>query len=110
MIKKLQNERAELKTFDDVLAQLYADKTGKTVEECLAQMKKGNWLTAQQAVDFGLVDSMREDKAAEDAADEFSNQFVNLYIFQSIQGCRHTAVTSTTGLGGCRCKCSDIRG
>lgn len=83
MIKKLQNERAELKTFDDVLAQLYADKTGKSAEECLAQMKKGNWLTAQQAVDFGLVDSMREDKAAEDAADEFSNQFVNLYTFSN---------------------------
>lgn len=83
MIKKLQNERAELKTFDDVLAQLYADKTGKTVDECLAQMKKGNWLTAQQAVDFGLVDSIREDKAAEDAAAEFSNQFVNSYTFNN---------------------------
>lgn len=83
MIKKLQSERAELKTFDDVLAQMYADKTGKSTDECLAQMKKGNWLTAQQAVDFGLVDSIREDKAAEDAAAEFSNQFINSYTYSN---------------------------
>mgnify|MGYP004575876115 FL=1 len=83
MIKKLQAERAELKTFDDVLAQMYADKTGKSADECLAQMKKGNWLTAQQAVEFGLVDSIREDKAAEDAAADFSNQFVNSYTFSN---------------------------
>ena len=78
-VRKLQAQRDSLKNFDEVLASLYADKTGKTVDECLAQMKRGNWLTAQQALDFGLVDSIREDEQAEKAAAEFSAQFVNNY-------------------------------
>lgn len=78
-VRKLQAQRDSLKNFDDVLASMYADKTGKSVDECLAQMKKGNWLTAQQALDFGLVDSMREDKEAEKAANEFTGQFTNSY-------------------------------
>lgn len=79
MIANLKIQRDSLKTFDEVLASMYADKTGKTVDECLAQMKKGNWLTAQQAVDFGLVDNIREDDAAEKAANEFNNNFINSY-------------------------------
>ena len=78
-VRKLQAQRDSLKNFDDVLASMYADKTGKSVDECLAQMKKGNWLTAQQALDFGLVDSIREDKEAEKAANEFTGQFTNSY-------------------------------
>lgn len=53
-VRKLQAQRDSLKNFDDVLASMYADKTGKSVDECLAQMKKGNWLTAQQALDSDL--------------------------------------------------------
>lgn len=79
MIAKLKIQRDSLKTFDEVLASMYADKTGKTVDECLAQMKKGNWLTAQQAVDFGLVDTIREDNEAEKAANEFNSNFINSY-------------------------------
>lgn len=79
MIKQLQQERETLKTFDDVLASMYAEKTGKTVDECLEQMKKGNWLTAQQAKEFGLVDEIREDKAAEQTAEELNNRYTNFY-------------------------------
>lgn len=78
-ISKLKAQRDSLKTFDEVLASMYADKTGKSLDECLAQMKKGNWLSAQQALDFGLVDKIREDKAAEKATNEFTGQFVNSY-------------------------------
>lgn len=42
-------------------------------------MKKGNWMTAQQAVDFGLVDSIRTDASAEKAANEFNSSFINNY-------------------------------
>lgn len=79
IIKSLQKGQDELKTFDDVLAQLYADKTGKTVDECKAQMTKGNWMSAQQALEFGLVDSIRDDKAAEDKAANYVQRFVNSY-------------------------------
>ncbi len=80
-IRELQAQRDSLKNFDEVLASMYADKTGKTVDECLAQMKKGNWLTARQALDFGLVDAIRDDAAAEKAAKDFTGQFVNAYEF-----------------------------
>lgn len=84
MIKKLQKSRADLKTFDDVLASMYAEKTGKTFEECQQQMKKGNWMTAQEAVDFGLVDSIRDDEDAEKAAKEITDNFVNSYSYINI--------------------------
>lgn len=80
-IRELQAQRDSLKNFDEVLASMYADKTGKTVDECLAQMKRGNWLTARQALDFGLVDAIRDDAAAEKAAKDFTGQFVNAYEF-----------------------------
>ena len=82
-IRELQAQRDSLRNFDEVLASMYADKTGKTVDECLAQMKKGNWLTARQALDFGLVDSIRDDAAAEKAAKDFTGQFVNSYAISN---------------------------
>lgn len=79
IIKSLQKGQEELKTFDEVLAQMYADKTGKTVDECKAQMTKGNWMSAQQALDFGLVDSIRDDSKMEKEATNYVNRFVNSY-------------------------------
>lgn len=79
MIDDLKLQRDSLNTFDDVLASMYADKTGKSIDECKKQMKKGNWMTAQQAVDFGLVDSIRADASAEKAANEFNSSFINNY-------------------------------
>lgn len=81
-IKTLTQQRNDLSTFDDVLAQMYADKTGKSKEECAEQMKKGNWLTAQQALDFGFVDSIREDKEDEKKAADYKNLFVNIIKFE----------------------------
>lgn len=78
-IKQLTEQRNDLSTFDDVLAQMYADKSGKTKEECALQMKKGNWLTAQQALDFGLVDSIREDEEDEKKTVDYKNLFVNAF-------------------------------
>jgi hypothetical protein len=78
-IKDLTQQRNDLNTFDDVLAQMYADKSHKTKEECAKQMKKGNWLTAQEALDFGLVDSIREDKEDEMKAQAFTANFKNAF-------------------------------
>lgn len=81
-IKELQKTRADLKTFDDVLASMYAEKNGKSIEENLAQMRKANWLTAQQAVEFGLVDSIRDDAETETEAKNYIRNFVNSYNFK----------------------------
>ncbi|MCH4213335.1 MAG: Clp protease ClpP [Prevotella sp.] len=78
-IKSLKDQKENLKTFDDVLASMYAEKTGKSIEECKVQMDKGNWLNADQTLAFGLVDSIRNDSQAEAETDKFNNQFTNLY-------------------------------
>lgn len=78
-IKQLTQQRNDLSTFDDVLAQMYADKSGKTKDECARQMKKGNWLTAQQALDFGFIDAIREDKEDEKKTADYKNLFVNAF-------------------------------
>lgn len=75
MIAQLKKQREELETIDDVLAQLYADKCGKTLDEIKAQMKKGTWMSAQQALDFGLVDSIREDEREAKNAVAFCDDF-----------------------------------
>lgn len=78
-IKNITKQRNDLATLDDVLAQMYADKSGKSKEECAAQMKKGNWLNAEEAVDFGLVDKIREDPEDEKKASDYKNMFLNAY-------------------------------
>lgn len=78
-IKKMTRQKDDLATFDDVLAEMYAKKTGKTKEECAAQMDKGRWMSAQEAVDFGLVDSIRDDEKSEKATTEITDLFVNNY-------------------------------
>lgn len=78
-IKQMTQQKEDLATFDNVLADMYAKKTGKTREECAAQMKKGSWMSAQEAVDFGLVDSIRDDEKSEKATTEITNLFVNNY-------------------------------
>ena len=50
---KAQQESAALQTLQ--MAKEYADYTGQPVEKMLSIMKEEKWLTAQQAVDLGLV-------------------------------------------------------
>lgn len=53
---KLQNDK-----FDLVLAQMYANKCGKQIDEILDTLKAGRWLTAQEALEYGFVDEIIED-------------------------------------------------
>lgn len=78
-IKELKTTRDELATIDGVLAQMYADKTGKSIEDIQEQMNKGTWMNADTALEWGLVDSIREDKAAEKVASNFLQKFKNNY-------------------------------
>ena len=53
---KLQNDK-----FDLVLAQMYANKCNKKIDEILDTLKAGRWLTAQEALEYGFVDEIIED-------------------------------------------------
>lgn len=63
-IEDLKLSREELKTFDDVLAAVYADRSGKPIEEIMSAMKKAAWLKPEDALDLGIIDAIDDDKAA----------------------------------------------
>jgi len=58
LITELETNIEENDKVDRVIAQMYCDKTGKSETEILDLMKKGGWLTAQEAKDWGFVDEV----------------------------------------------------
>ena len=76
-IDRLKFQRDQLSTIDDVLAQIYADRNGKSVEEVKERMKVAAWIKAADAVDFGIVDEVIE---AEKAVGEASNRYASFII------------------------------
>lgn len=54
---------ATLGKIADNLADLYAAKSGKASSETRADMQKETWLTASEAVEYGLADKIGDDKA-----------------------------------------------
>ena len=66
IIKEAEQKKTDLEKMDLNVAQLYASKCKKKTEDLLALMKKGGWLTAQEAKEYGFVDeitSFDEDEA-----------------------------------------------
>lgn len=57
-IKRLKFQRDQLSTIDDILAQIYADRNGKSVDDVKAKMKVAAWIKAADAVEFGIVDEI----------------------------------------------------
>ena len=57
-IEELTTNMEENNKIDQVIAQMYADKTGKPMEEMLTLMKIGGWLNAHEAKTWGFVDEI----------------------------------------------------
>jgi ATP-dependent protease ClpP protease subunit len=55
---------------DTVLAEIYAEHTGKSVADCMAAMSAETWIRGSEAVDWGLADESGEDESGEDASAE----------------------------------------
>lgn len=64
ILKEFRKQRDDLATIDDVIANIYADRTGKPIDGIKATMTEGKWLKAEQAKALGLVDSIVDDKDA----------------------------------------------
>ena len=47
----------------DRLNRILAERTGKTVEEIAAATERDNFLSAQEALEFGLIDSIPTKRA-----------------------------------------------
>lgn len=63
LIEKLTENKQENDKIDVVLATMYAEKCKKKVSEILDVLKRGAWLTAQEAYDMGFVDEISDDEA-----------------------------------------------
>ncbi len=77
LVSRLQFQRSQLNTIDDVLAEIYAEKSGKSPDEVKAKMKIAAWIKASDAKTFGLVDEVFE---AEKVQDQMQNRFSNSLI------------------------------
>lgn len=60
LVKRLQFQRSQLNTIDDVIAEIYAEKSGNPIDEVKEKMKVAAWIKASDAKDFGLVDEITE--------------------------------------------------
>ena len=60
IIKEAKQMKSDLEKMDANVAQMYATKCQKSQEDLLALMKKGGWLTAQEALEWGFVDEITD--------------------------------------------------
>ena len=58
--EELQKQAAVLAKIDATIAQVYADKSGKSLDQIKAAMDAETWFTSSEAKSFGLVDSIGE--------------------------------------------------
>lgn len=65
LIEDLTENKKENDKIDVVLANLYATRCKKKVSEILDILKADRWLTAQEALDLGFIDEIREADANE---------------------------------------------
>ena len=66
IIEQAEQMKSDLEKMDANVARMYASKCKRKPENLLALMKKGGWLTAKEALDWGFVDEVTdyEDDAA----------------------------------------------
>lgn len=76
-IENLKKTRENLDTIDKAIADIYAFRNGKTIEENMQMMDKEKWMTAQEAVDFGIVDGILEDDDIQTKAKAIQNYYAS---------------------------------
>lgn len=78
LIEQLKQNKLENDKMDLVLAQMYASKCKKKVEDILDILKKGEWLTAEEALEYGFVDEIIEEGEKLNYSDAVSRKFNSL--------------------------------
>ena len=78
IIAKYQKERDDLDTIDKVIASLYARKCGKPLKDCLEKMDYAAWLSPQDALEFGLIDEIRDVDDKKRKCNSICKSFTNI--------------------------------
>ncbi|MGD6735390.1 ClpP-like prohead protease/major capsid protein fusion protein [Photobacterium leiognathi subsp. mandapamensis] len=55
---EIQSALTQLKNAKQTIADAYAERCGKSLEDVLQAMEKETWFTASQALEFGLIDTV----------------------------------------------------
>ena len=76
-IETLKKTKQNLDSFDKAIADFYSYRNHKSIEENCSMMEKEKWLTAQEALDFGLVDEILDEAKAEAEANAVQNVYAN---------------------------------
>lgn len=71
----MDKESEILQTINKAITAAYMEKTSMSQEELLGLMDKETWLTAEQAVEYGFVDSIIENQEHEEKADRTAGFF-----------------------------------
>lgn len=67
-----------LEKIDGVLCSIYVEKTGRKAEEVQAKMDAESWFTADEALEFGLIDSVGEEMKVAALDKKFFNKYHNV--------------------------------
>ena len=66
LIDQLEKNKADNEKIDMVLAAMYASRCkGHTQDELLELLKESKWLTAQEALEWGFIDEISDESAAD---------------------------------------------
>lgn len=57
---QLSKQAEILKTWDEALANAYVEKTGRNKDDVIEMMDAETWITADQAVEMGFIDSINQ--------------------------------------------------
>jgi ATP-dependent Clp protease protease subunit len=69
MASDIEIQAKEIMRLKDTMHNLYSKYTGKSVEAVTEAMDRDTWLSAQEALEFGLVDKVFETRPEGDGAD-----------------------------------------
>ena len=74
LVSKFQSKRDERDTYDKAIASLYSYRNHKSIEENMKKMDEEKWMLADEAKDFGIVDSVFDDEQSKAAAKNVRNR------------------------------------
>lgn len=93
--RDFQQQVNMLKENDEMLAEIYAQHTGKSIEECRAAMEAETWVRGSQAVDYGLADETDDTAPAESAAAKFVP--IHAAFLERCKNCAPEILNALTG-------------
>lgn len=80
LIDELTENKKENDKIDVILAQLYADRCGKSIPEILNVLKEGKWLNATEALELGLIDEISDNDKKLNLSLADKARFINMEL------------------------------